>query len=310
MIDEKLYQRILEKKKRLDRCRPISPTVLQRLKERIAIEWTYNSNAIEGSSLTLKETQLALEHGLTVKGKPLREHLEAINHKEAIDYVEELVRGKKPVGAEVVREVHRLILTKIDDENAGRYRDVNVRITGSTHLPPDSQKVPRLMREFDQWLKLESKKLNPVEYAALAHFKLVDIHPFVDGNGRTARLLMNLILMRDDFPPTVILNSERGKYYDVLEAAHRRDDKPFVDFVGRSLERSLVVWLQAVEPARKRKGKEEFVPLRELVNQTPYSQEYLGLLARRGKIEAVKLDGIWHSTLKAIQNYIDSLGIE
>jgi len=307
MIDEKLYQRILEKKERLDRCRPISSAILQRLKERIAIEWTYNSNAIEGSSLTLKETQLAIEEGLTIRGKPLREHLEAVNHKEAIDYVEELVEGKQLPSTKLVCEIHRLVLTKIDDENAGRYRNVNVRITGSTHLPPDSRKVPRLMQEFNRWFKSEAKKLNPVEYAALAHFKLVDIHPFVDGNGRTARLLMNLILMGEGFPPTVILNSERGKYYDVLETGHRQNYKPFVNFVARSLERSLVVWLQAIEPARKRKNEREFVPLRELAGKTPYSQEYLGLLARRGKIEAVKLDRIWHSTPKAVEDYIDSL---
>jgi len=307
MIDEKLYQRILEKKKRLDRCRPISPAILQRLKERIAVEWTYNSNAIEGSSLTLKETQLAIEEGLTIKGKPLREHFEAVNHKEAIDYVEELVAEKMLSSTKLVREIHRLILTKVDDENAGRYRNVNVRITGSTHLPPDSRKISRLMKNFDQWLKAGARKLNPVEYAALAHFKLVDIHPFVDDNGRTARLLMNLILMKKGFPPTVILNAERRKYYDVLEAGHRQDYKPFVDFVGRSLERSLVVWLQAVEPAQKRKDDQEFIPLRELANRTPYSQEYLSLLARQGKVEAVKLDRIWHSTPKAVRDYTDSL---
>lgn len=307
MIDRKLYQRILDKKRRLDRCRPISPAILQRLKERIAIEWTYNSNAIEGSSLTLKETQLAIEAGLTIKGKPLREHLEAVNHKEAIDYVGALVEGKKLPSTEVACEIHRLILTRIDDENAGRYRNVNVRITGSTYLPPDSRKVPRLMKVFDNWLRTAPKKLNPVDYASLAHFKLVDIHPFVDGNGRTARLLMNLILMKEGFPPTVILNSERGKYYDVLETAHRQNYQPFVNFVGRSLERSLVVWLQSVEPTEKRKEDLEFVPLREIAGQTPYSQEYLGLLARQEKIEAVKLNRIWHTTPKAVQEYINSL---
>lgn len=306
IIDETLYQRILEKKKRLDRCRPISPTILQRLRGWVTIEWTYNSNAIEGSSLTLRETQLAIEEGLTIKGKPLREYLEAINHKEAIEYVEEAVKKEKPVNTKLVREIHRLILTKIDNENAGRYRNVQVRITGSTHLPPNPQKVPRLMRGFDSWLKTESTKLNPVEHAALAHFKLVDIHPFVDGNGRTARLLMNLILIKEGFPPAVILNSERKKYYDVLETAHRQNYKPFVNFVGRSLERSLVIWLQAVEPAQKRKDEQEFVPLRKLANKTPYSQKYLSLLARQGKIEAVKMNRLWHSTPKAIQDYTDS----
>lgn len=307
IIDEKLYQRILEKKKRIDRCRPIAPAVLQRLKERIAIEWTYHSNAIEGNSLTLRETQLAIEQGLTIKGKPLREYFEAINHKEAIDYVEKLIQEKDPVDTKIVRQINRLIITKIDDESAGRYHKVEVRITGSSYLPPEPQKLPHLMEEFDRWLKIGPKELNSVEYAALAHFKLVHIHPFVDGNGRTARLLMNLILMKEGFAPIVILNSERKKYYNTLEAAHHQINKPFVDFVGRSLERSLVVWLQAVEPASKRGKKANFIPLREIAGQTPYSQEYLSLLARRGKIEAVKLDRIWYTTPKAIENYLNSL---
>jgi len=190
IIDKQLNDRIIKKKKELDKLRPFPKGVLANLREQIIIEWTYNSDAIEGNSLTLRETKLVLEDGLTISGKSLREHLETINHKEAIEFIEKLVRKNSNINTLAIRQIHSLILSKIDDEEAGKYRNVKVFISGSKHIFPEAIEVSALMSDFNRWLRVKNRKQNIIEYAAEAHFKLVDIHPFVDGNGRTARLLM------------------------------------------------------------------------------------------------------------------------
>src|SRR3989338_5919873 len=149
------FDEIDAQKARLDRLRPFSPAALERLHEQIVIEWTYNSNAIEGSSLTLKETALVLQEGLTISGKPLREHLEAVNHKEAILKLELAVQKKSPLDRDFLRGLYRLILKGIHDDEAGRWRSERVRILGAVHIPPDPVKLPRLMGEFFEWLKRE-----------------------------------------------------------------------------------------------------------------------------------------------------------
>jgi Fic family protein len=141
----------------------------------------------------------------------------------------------------------------------------------------------------------------------LAHFKLVHIHPFVDGNGRTARLLTNLILMKYGFPPAVVLKIERKKYYDCLEKAHKGNLKDLVNFIARSLERSLTIWIEAVKPEINKKPNEKYLPISEVYKATPYSQEYISLLARRGKIEAVKFGRNWYITKDAARNYLAKL---
>lgn len=254
ILDKSLKKRIQGKKKRLDEFRPLSPSLVNRLRENTLVRWTYNSNAIEGNTLTLRETRLVIEEGLTVKGKPLREHLEATNHKEAILYLEDLVREKDfRLGESLIKEIHSIILKGIDPENAGKYREVRVRITGAKFMPPPPAKIPGLMGDFDRWLKDEENRKNVVDFAALAHFKLVDIHPFVDGNGRTARLLMNLILMNEGYPPAIILKSDRDKYYRTLDQAHRGELKPFVGFVGRAVEQALIWYLEGVIPEKEKK---------------------------------------------------------
>ncbi len=239
-------ERVSAKKAQLGAARPLSPSMLNRLREQLDVEWTYHSNAIEGSSLTLRETQLVLQHGLTVGGKSLREHLEAINHQHAIRFVEALADKDEPITGYVVRSIHALVLRTIDDEEAGRYRRVQVYITGSEYVPPEPVAVPGLMADFGDWLNSdEAAALHPVERATLAHFRLVHIHPFTDGNGRTARLLMNLALMREGYPPAVIRVEDRPAYYDVLDAAHEGDTEPFVRLVAEAVERSLDTWLAA-----------------------------------------------------------------
>ena len=216
MMDRKLLQKIDSKKKDLDKHRPLPREVLEELRKQFEIELTYNSNAIEGNSLTLNETKLVLEHGITIKGKSLREHFEAINHKEAIVFVEDVLKG--PITEDLAKKLNGTVLEKIDDRG-GRYRDINVRILGAVKSPPQAEKVPGLMKEFIDYAQTNPEKLNPVEFAAMLHYKFVVIHPFVDGNGRVARLLMNLVLMKHGYPITIVLKVDRKKYYDCLKKA-------------------------------------------------------------------------------------------
>ena len=266
---------------------------MQRLKEQILVEWIYNSNAIEGSSITLRETRLILETGLTIGGKSLREHFEVINHRDAIEYVETLANSSELLTPFHVRQIHKLVLTRIDDDSAGKYRQTQVLIAGTAHTPPESWLVPQQMDEWGQWLT-ENQGLHPAELAALAHHRLVVIHPFVDGNGRTARLVINLLLMRQGYPPTVILRINRRQYYRVLADADAGKFGPLVNFVGRAVERSLTLYLEACSPRLSQPAETEaWIPLREAAEGTPYSQEYLSLLARPGRIDAVKRGKIW-----------------
>ncbi|MBF0252650.1 MAG: Fic family protein [Candidatus Omnitrophica bacterium] len=305
-MDRQLNDRILKKKEELDKLRPFPKSALRKLHEQIIVEWTYNSDAIEGNSLTLRETRLVLEDGLTISGKSLREHLETINHKEAIEFVEKLVQKNSVVNANAIRQIHALILSKIDDQEAGKYRDLKVFISGSKHVFPEAIEVPALMSDFNKWLSSKDRKQNYIEYAAQAHFKLVDIHPFVDGNGRTARLLMNLILMKYGFPPAVVLKVDRKKYYDCLEKGHKGKLEDFINFIGRSLERSLTMWIEMLTPSSKQKPGSKYLPIREIYKGTSYSQEYLSLLARRGKLEAVKFGRNWYTSKEAVDVYVKS----
>jgi Fic family protein len=307
MIEPRLLARLEEKKTQLDALRPLPVAALRRLNEQLAVEWIYNSNAIEGSTLTLRETQLILETGLTIGGKSLREHFEVINHKEAIEYVEALANGDESISPFHVRQIHKLVLTRIDDE-AGEYRKLPVRIVGTAYQPPDAWEVPRLMAEWGDWLNSQALSRHSIERAALAHHKLAAIHPFIDGNGRTARLVMNLLLMRDGYPPTIILRVNRRQYYRVLAEADEGNEAPLVNFVGRAVERSLTLYLEACTPQAGPPALEDaWIPLREAAQGTPYSQEYLSLLARKGRLEAIKRGRVWYTTRRAIAAYRQSV---
>ena len=240
-----VQERVAAKKAALDARRPLSASEAARLKSYFDVEWTYNSNAIEGSTLTLRETEVILHDGLTVGGKSLREHLEAINHKAAIDFVEALAQGSEPLTEHNIRQIHALVLKGIDEEEAGRYRRGQVRISGSAYVPPEPSAVPGLMHDFGQWLNGEAQQLSPVERAALAHFRLVDIHPFVDGNGRSARLLMNLILVREGYPPAIVRHEDRLAYFAALDEARAGDNKPCLTLIVEAVERSLDIMLEA-----------------------------------------------------------------
>ena len=307
-FDPRLLARLKQKKARLDGLRPLPVSAVRRLNEQMAVEWTYNSNAIEGNTLTLRETQLILETGLTIGGKSLREHFEVLNHQEAIEYVEMLAGGDTPITPFELRQIHSLVLARIDDEEAGQYRQLPVRIGGATHQPPDAWEVPHLMMEWGDWLNGPATDLHPIIRSALAHHRLVAIHPFIDGNGRTARLVMNLILLQEGYPPTIILRSNRRQYYTVLARADADDAAPLVNFVGRAVERSLTLYLDACTPQTEPPSPDSaWITLREAAEDTPYSQDYLSLLARKGRLDAVKRGRVWFTTRAAVREYVESV---
>ncbi|MBI5823802.1 MAG: Fic family protein [Chloroflexi bacterium] len=308
MLDRRLLARIDEKKSKLDALRPLPSAAVNRLKEQFTAEWIYNSNAIEGSTLTLRETQLILETGLTIGGKSLREHFEVTNHKDAIDYVESLAQQGELITPFHVRQIHKLVLSQIDDENAGQYRKTEVRIAGAKHIPPEAWETPQRMTEWGDWLKNAEKHIHSVELAAQAHHRLVAIHPFIDGNGRTARLVMNLILFRQGYPPAVILRVNRKQYYQVLMQADAGKNDPLVNFVGRAVDHSLTLYLEAcVSKSMQLSSNEQWIPLAQAAAGTTYTQEYLSLLARQGRIEAIKRGRNWFTTRKAVKEYQDSI---
>ncbi len=226
-LDDNYFDEVDSLKKVLDSKRPIPKETLKSLRESINLEWTYNSNGIEGNNLTLRETQVVLE-GITVGGKSIKEHLEAINHEKAILFLDDLVKDNEPISEWNIKNIHQLILKDIDNENAGRYRKENVTIKGATHIPPDYLKVPELMEKliltYNTW-----SEYHPIIQAALLHGELVKIHPFVDGNGRTSRLLMNLVLMNNGYNPVIIKKESRLKYYEALDKAHITGN--YTDFV-------------------------------------------------------------------------------
>lgn len=226
-----VFSKVDQFKQKLDSFRPLAPEITSNLHEDLVLRWTYHSNAIEGNTFTLKETKVALE-GITIGGKTMREHFEVINHREAIFFVEDLVNQNEPLSEWQIKSIHQLILKNIDDKNAGAYRKTNVIISGADHLPPDALQVESDMHRFVNWYQTDGASLHPVERAARVHADFVRIHPFVDGNGRTARLLMNLELMKSGFPPAVLPVEKRLEYYEALDAAHTGNDYgPFVTLV-------------------------------------------------------------------------------
>lgn len=238
-----MFEEIDKKKMLLDEKRPFPQYTLKSIREKLFLEWTYNSNAIEGNTLTLMETKVVLE-GITVGGKTLREHLETINHQEAIFYVEEIVKNEEELSEWQIKNIHKLILKGIEDQHAGTYRDQNVVISGAEHTPPDSFLVNDEMERFVNWYNTEAQALHPVERASMVHILFVEIHPFIDGNGRTARLLLNLELMKAGYPPIIIKKDNRLNYYKALDKAHTtNDNKEFIEIVVDELNSTLDLYL-------------------------------------------------------------------
>ena len=304
-MNDKLLSSIAGKKKELDSHRPLSTSIVRKLNEQFSIEWTYNSNAIEGNTLSLQETEIVIHRGITIGGKTVNEHLEAINHNEGISLIEKIIHNKQELSEDTIKDIHRVILKGIDDLEAGCYRRTNVRIVGARMIPPQAIKLNKLMSDLLIWYYENLNVLPIPELAAQFHYRFVCIHPFIDGNGRVARLLMNLILMRNGFPPTVILKVDRKKYYRVLNEGNLGNLDPFIDFVGRAIERSLIIYLNSIIPNTNE--KQGFINLREASKFCDYSQEYLSLLARRGKLSAIKMNKEWVTTREAIEEYVEEI---
>lgn len=265
---------ILNKKKaKLDALRPFDEEFAKNMEDWFRIELTYTSNAIEGNTLSREETAAVLEKGITVKSKSLKEHMEAVNHSRAVETVFEYAKkGNKGISEQDILNLHAIILRGIDDSQAGRYRNVPVRVVGSNVIFPNPAKVPQLMEDFSSTLNLKDKK-NTVEYAADAHYQLVTIHPFVDGNGRTARLLMNLILLQHGYPPALIRKRDRLKYIKSIEKAQlggSHDD--YNELIIGAINRSFDIYFDTIEGKadikNKTKSKEKLYKIGELAKLT------------------------------------------
>ena len=225
---------------------PLNISQLKRMQEYFDTEYTYESNRIEGNTLTLQETMLVISEGLTIGGKSMTEHLEAINHAHAIHFMREMIKGGEDLSKRNVLDLHRLILKGIDDQNAGTYRNVPVRISGSSVRLPPPYLVSKLMEDYYRYYETFKTRIHPVLLAADMHERLVSIHPFIDGNGRTSRLIMNLILLKHGYTTVNIKGSpeSRSAYFRALaEMQSNNNSDPFYDLITdeciNSLQRHL-----------------------------------------------------------------------
>lgn len=272
--------------KKLEAFRPFSKEILTNLEKWFEVELTYSSNAIEGNTLTRQETALVLEKGLTVGGKSLKEHLEATNHLEALQAMKEMA-AKSFVVLPDILSLHQLILKGIDEESAGLVRSVPVRISGSTVVLPNPMKVSVLLEEFVAWMKTVHE--HPVYFAALAHYRLVTIHPFIDGNGRTARLLMNLILIHNGYPPAIISPKDRLKYIKSLEKAQLGGSlEDYLQVIYEAVYHSLQIYIKALghEVPEEKKNLEGLLKIGDLSGETSESASTLRYWTKLGLIMA------------------------
>ncbi len=239
-------------KSELSRIRPLPAQAVKNIQEALDMEYTYESNRIEGNTLTLQETALVVNEGVTIAGKSMREHLEAVNHAEAIEYIKEIASGGVEISERTIKDIHALVLHGIDRENAGRYRNVPVMITGSRYLPPQPYLIEPQMEAFmiEYQKKVEAKE-HPVIIAAYLHDELVRIHPFIDGNGRTSRLLMNLYLLRNGYAIALLKgdNEDKRRYYMALEKSHTENNPDdFYTLVAEVEKEALQRYLRILLP--------------------------------------------------------------
>jgi Fic family protein len=297
------FKRLFEKRDLLQKSRPLPAIALQKIKEALSVEWTYNSNSIEGNSMTLQETYVVLNDGMTVKGKPLREHFEINNHHKALQYLYKIVAQKKQLDANVILDIHRFMLNNIEDLYAGRLRNAGVRIQGANFVPPNARKVSALLDDLINFVQTNPLDLNIIELATVFHHQFVHIHPFFDGNGRTVRLAINLLLLNAGFPPAIILKNDRSKYYSALNLANNGNYGKLMLLMCQALERSLNIYLNALPDSDT-----NYSEISNIVKEPEihYGQEYVSLLARQGKIDAYKEGRNWFTSKEAILAYIEN----
>lgn len=244
--------------KEIHGLRPMEGEMLKQIQDYYRIGLTWTSNALEGNSLTESETKVLLEDGLTVGGKPLRDVFEAVGHAKAYDFIFSVFQGRR-IDEQTVLKIHELFYQNIEPEYAGRYRDVRVLITGSRYPVAAPEKIQREMDQLFEWIQRKREGYHPVEFAAQLHKRFVFIHPFKDGNGRVARLLMNLALIQDGYLPAVVPPILRRDYVSLLERAHR-DDGDFMEFIAeRELESQKEI-LRLFEIPFPREGQEKEGP--------------------------------------------------
>ncbi len=297
-LDKRLAERLSRKKTTLDSFRPFRPGITQRLHEDVRIRLTYHSNALAGNTLNLRETRIVIEEGITIGGHSLREHLEATNHAEAFDYLCTLAETTTPITIETIIALHSLVLKTLNP-TAGQFRTIADYICGSDLALSHSTQVPAMVARWVAWLRGDGLFYEPIVRAALAYHRFVAVHPFEDGNGRTGRLLLNLLLMRDGFAPVFLLRSWAERHRSALRAADQGKYNPIVNLVGQAVEAGLDFYLEACNAP----PDERYQPLPELARSTGRDPNYLGLLVRQGKLEAIKRQGRWYSTLAALQLY-------
>lgn len=296
-----LFERLEAKLSQLKKHRPLPSMALNKIKEALTIEWTYNSNSIEGNTLSLRETHMVLQEGITIKGKSLREHFEAKNHERAIHLLYKMVESRDVLSVQDILSLHSLIMNAVEEEFAGRLRNGGVRISGANFVPPNAIKVSSLLDELLMFVKENPLGLNVIELSTVFHHRFVWIHPFFDGNGRTVRLAMNLLLMKAGFPPAIILTNDRIKYYSALNDANNGRYEKLMLLMSQALERTLNIYLNAFPG-----NTLEYTEISNLVEEEnlPYGQEYISLLARTGKIDAYKEGRNWLTTKEAVEDYI------
>lgn len=233
-------------KAKIDAYRPMDSHMVKQLREYFRIGMTYSSNALEGNSLTETETKIVIEDGITIGGKPVKDHLEALGHSEAYDLLFRLAKHKD-ISEANIKELHRLFYYRIDEDQAGKYRKQKVIITGTTFIPPAPEQITALMKSFVAGIPDDRSKHHPVEYSAILHRKLVTVHPFIDGNGRAARLIMNLALLQSGYPVAIIPPILRRDYLDTLNKTHKGDDKPFNKLIAGVCYESAKEYLRLLE---------------------------------------------------------------
>ena len=233
-------------KAKIDAHRPMDSHMVKQLREYFRISTTYTSNALEGNSLTETETKIVIEDGITIGGKPVKDHLEALGHSEAYDLLFRLAKNKD-ITETNIKDLHRLFYYRIDASHAGKYRKQKVIISGTNFIPPAPDKISDLMESFVDGNPGIREKNHPVEFVAIIHKELVTIHPFIDGNGRAARLLMNLALLQSGYPVAIIPPVLRREYLDTLNKTHKGDDKPFNKFIAGVCYESAKEYLRLLE---------------------------------------------------------------
>lgn len=290
MVMKDLLHIVDQKRKDLDGHRPFPPEFSKNIEEWFRIELTYTSNAIEGNTLTRQETALVVEKGLTVAGKTLVEQLEAVNHAKAWDFIQTLrEKSRQETTEQKLLDIHTIILHGIDDENAGCYRRVPVRIAGSTVVMPNPLKVPTLMQDMMTWLH-GHLTTHPATFAADAHLQFVSIHPFVDGNGRVGRLLMDLLLMQAGLPPALIRKEDRLEYIKAIEQSQlgRGSEKYYhviYTAIIRSMDEMLKMLEEETEPAKS--ASEGLLKIGELAKATEETSATIRHWTKEGLLDAV-----------------------